>query len=92
MNLGDTVGINMPQETRELVSYLKANTPGIDDVVISVHCHNDLGVATANAIAVLKPTQLLFHSSAHIYSNTIEQLVYIFYVRRVYVREQDKLT
>ncbi|KAJ4867136.1 Aldolase-type TIM barrel protein [Raphanus sativus] len=41
----------MPQETRELVSYLKANTPGIDDVVISVHCHNDLGVATANAIA-----------------------------------------
>ncbi|CAN6912547.1 unnamed protein product [Brassica oleracea] len=51
LNLGDTVGINMPQETRELVSYLKANTPGIDDVVISVHCHNDLGVATANAIA-----------------------------------------
>uniref|UniRef100_A0A0D2ZWA4 Pyruvate carboxyltransferase domain-containing protein n=2 Tax=Brassica oleracea TaxID=3712 RepID=A0A0D2ZWA4_BRAOL len=32
LNLGDTVGINMPQETRELVSYLKANTPGIDDV------------------------------------------------------------
>ena len=60
MNLGDTVGINMPQETRDLVSYLKANTPGIDDVVISVHCHNDLGVATANAIAVLKLTQFCF--------------------------------
>ena len=80
VNLGDTVGINMPQETRDLVSYLKANTPGIDDVVISVHCHNDLGVATANAIAVLKSILLLFHSSTHIYSNTIEQLVYIFYV------------
>ncbi|KAL0689656.1 hypothetical protein Bca4012_089334 [Brassica carinata] len=54
VNLGDTVGINMPQETRDLVSYLKANTPGIDDVVISVHCHNDLGVATANAIAGIR--------------------------------------
>ncbi|CAG7883360.1 unnamed protein product [Brassica rapa] len=51
VNIGDTVGINMPQETWELVSYLKDNTPGIDDVVLSVHCHNDLGVATANAIA-----------------------------------------
>ncbi|CAG7883358.1 unnamed protein product, partial [Brassica rapa] len=51
VNLADTVGINMPQEIGELVSYLKANTPGIDDVVFSIHCHNDLGVATANAIA-----------------------------------------
>ncbi|CAH2044119.1 unnamed protein product [Thlaspi arvense] len=51
MNMADTVGINMPEEFGELVSYLKANTPGIDDVVLSVHCHNDLGVATANAIA-----------------------------------------
>ncbi|KAG2263584.1 hypothetical protein Bca52824_070663 [Brassica carinata] len=50
-NLADTVGINMPQEIRELVNYLKANTPGIDDVVFSIHCHNDLGFATANAIA-----------------------------------------
>ncbi|CAN6923951.1 unnamed protein product [Brassica oleracea] len=64
VNLGDTVGINMPQETRDLVSYLKANTPGIDDVVISVHCHNDLGVATANAIAVLKLTQVLPRAGA----------------------------
>ncbi|KAF8082330.1 hypothetical protein N665_0832s0004 [Sinapis alba] len=47
----DTVGINMPQEYGELVSYIKANTPGIDDVIISAHCHNDLGVATANTIA-----------------------------------------
>ena len=67
VNLADTVGINMPQEIGELVSYLKANTPGIDDVVFSIHCHNDLGVATANAIAVLKLTLLLFHSSTNIY-------------------------
>ena len=49
----DTVGINMPQEYEELVRYVKANTPGIDDAIFSVHCHNDLGVATANTIAVL---------------------------------------
>nr|QWJ73398.1 methylthioalkylmalate synthase 1-1 [Isatis tinctoria] len=47
----DTVGINMPHEYGKLVSYIRANTPGIDDVIFSVHCHNDLGVATANTIA-----------------------------------------
>ncbi|KAF2597540.1 hypothetical protein F2Q68_00012421, partial [Brassica cretica] len=47
----DTVGINMPQEYGELVRYVKANTPGIDDAIFSVQCHNDLGVATANTIA-----------------------------------------
>ena len=52
VGIADTVGISMPQEFGELVSYLKANTPGIDDVIFSVHCHNDLGVATANTIAV----------------------------------------
>uniref|UniRef100_M4DZK0 methylthioalkylmalate synthase n=1 Tax=Brassica campestris TaxID=3711 RepID=M4DZK0_BRACM len=51
VGIADTVGINMPQEFGELVSYLKANTPGIDYVIFSVHCHNDLGVATANTIA-----------------------------------------
>ncbi|CAD5332421.1 unnamed protein product [Arabidopsis thaliana] len=53
VTIGDTVGINMPHEYGELVTYLKANTPGIDDVVVAVHCHNDLGLATANSIAVV---------------------------------------
>ena len=52
VTLADTVGINIPQEFGEMVTYLKANTPGIDDVVVSLHCHNDLGLATANTIAV----------------------------------------
>ncbi|KAL0711916.1 hypothetical protein Bca4012_018894 [Brassica carinata] len=52
--LADTVGINMPQEFGEIVTYLKANTPGIDDVVIGLHCHNDLGLATANTIAGMR--------------------------------------
>ncbi|WZZ34367.1 hypothetical protein YC2023_017768 [Brassica napus] len=52
VTLADTVGINIPQEFGEMVTYLKANTPGIDDVVVSLHCHNDLGLASANTIAV----------------------------------------
>nr|CAJ55517.1 methylthioalkylmalate synthase c [Arabidopsis lyrata subsp. lyrata] len=51
--IADTVGITMPHEFGELVTYVKANTPGIDDVVFSVHCHNDLGLATANTIAAV---------------------------------------
>ncbi|KAH0938822.1 hypothetical protein HID58_006283 [Brassica napus] len=51
VTLADTVGINIPQEFGKMVTYLKANTPGIDDVVVSLHCHNDLGLATANTIA-----------------------------------------
>ncbi|CAH8271933.1 unnamed protein product [Arabidopsis lyrata] len=54
VNVADTVGINMPHEYGELVTYLKANTPGIDDIVFSVHCHNDLGLATANSIAGIR--------------------------------------
>jgi methylthioalkylmalate synthase 1 len=54
VTIGDTVGINMPHEYGELVTYLKANTPGIDDVVVAVHCHNDLGLATANSIAGIR--------------------------------------
>ncbi|KAH0840829.1 hypothetical protein HID58_092297, partial [Brassica napus] len=58
VTLADTVGINIPQEFGEMVTYLKANTPGIDDVVVSLHCHNDLGLATANTIAVQEYTGL----------------------------------
>ncbi|WZY77523.1 hypothetical protein YC2023_023907 [Brassica napus] len=53
VTLADTVGNNIPQEFGEMVTYLKTNTPGIDDVVFSLHCHNDLGLATANTISVV---------------------------------------
>ncbi|KAG5410632.1 hypothetical protein IGI04_006951 [Brassica rapa subsp. trilocularis] len=51
VTLADTVGNNIPQEFGEMVTYLKTNTPGIDNVVFSLHCHNDLGLATANTIS-----------------------------------------
>ncbi|KFK27841.1 hypothetical protein AALP_AA8G436800 [Arabis alpina] len=53
VGFADTVGINMPPEFGELSSYVLANTPGIDDAVFGIHCHNDLGVATANTLSAI---------------------------------------
>ncbi|KHN34617.1 Putative 2-isopropylmalate synthase [Glycine soja] len=50
LGIGDTVGITMPFEIRQLIADIKANVPGAENVIISMHCHNDLGHATANAI------------------------------------------
>lgn len=51
VNIPDTVGYTTPREYKELFEYLIANVPGSDKVVWSTHCHNDLGLATANALA-----------------------------------------
>lgn len=53
LNIPDTTGYAMPNEFAGLISLIKANTPGIDKCVISVHCHNDLGLATANSLVAL---------------------------------------
>jgi 2-isopropylmalate synthase len=51
VNIPDTVGYALPNEFGELISYVKDHTPNIHKAVISVHCHNDLGLATANTLA-----------------------------------------
>ena len=51
VNIPDTVGYALPQEFGELISYIREHTPNINKAIISVHCHNDLGLATANSIA-----------------------------------------
>ncbi|KAJ2848622.1 2-isopropylmalate synthase (Alpha-isopropylmalate synthase) (Alpha-IPM synthetase) [Coemansia brasiliensis] len=51
LNIPDTVGYNTPQQYGELIRYLRENTRGADSVVWSTHCHNDLGLATANSLA-----------------------------------------
>lgn len=53
LNIPDTVGYIMPTEYAALMSRLMAETPGGDGVVWSVHCHDDLGCATANSLAGL---------------------------------------
>jgi 2-isopropylmalate synthase len=55
LNIPDTVGYTMPEEFGALIAGIKANTPGIsDEVTISVHTHDDLGLATANALAGIR--------------------------------------
>jgi len=54
VNIPDTVGYAMPDEFGELVAYIREHTPNIHKAVISVNCHNDLGLATANTLAGIK--------------------------------------
>jgi len=50
LNIPDTVGYALPSEFAELIDYIYKNVKGIEDVIVSVHCHNDLGLAVANSI------------------------------------------
>lgn len=54
INVPDTVGYTTPEEFYELIAGIRANVPGIDRAVISVHCHNDLGMAVANTLAAAR--------------------------------------
>src|SRR5437667_759302 len=54
INVPDTVGYTSTQEYEALFQYLRNRVPGIEEVVLSAHCHNDLGMATANTLAAIK--------------------------------------
>lgn len=51
INIPDTVGYSLPHEYAELIAMLKNRVPNIDQAIISVHCHNDLGLGVANSLA-----------------------------------------
>jgi len=51
LNIPDTVGYAIPYEYGQIIADIKANVPGVDGVVISTHCHNDLGLAVSNSLA-----------------------------------------
>ncbi|MFV2054882.1 MAG: 2-isopropylmalate synthase [Thiohalomonadales bacterium] len=53
INIPDTVGYNLPQQFGRLIENLRNSIPNIDKAVISVHCHNDLGLAVANSLAAV---------------------------------------
>jgi 2-isopropylmalate synthase len=54
VNIPDTTGYTYPEEFGGLIKGIMDNVPGVEKVTISVHCHNDLGMATANALAGVK--------------------------------------
>ena len=53
INIPDTVGYSTPAEFGALIRYLRENVPNIGEAVLSVHCHNDLGLATANSLSAV---------------------------------------
>jgi len=54
INIPDTVGYAMPEQFAATIEHLKGRVRGIEKVVLSVHCHNDLGLAVANSLAALR--------------------------------------
>jgi len=54
INIPDTVGYAIPNEFGAMIDYIFKNTTGIENVIVSVHCHNDLGLAVANSIMAIE--------------------------------------
>src|SRR6186713_615135 len=54
LNIPDTVGYTVPDEFGALIAGIMKNVKGVENVVVSVHCHNDLGLATANTLAGIR--------------------------------------
>lgn len=54
INIPDTVGYRTPKEMERLIQGIRTHVPGIDQVILSVHTQNDLGLATANALAAIE--------------------------------------
>ena len=86
LNIPDTVGFTTPTEFGELIRYLRENVPGGEDVIFSVHCHNDLGLATANTLAGLingaRQAEVTLNGIGERAGNTsLEEVVMALYVR-----------
>jgi len=89
VNLPDTVGYAMPDEFAQLVSYVRQHTPNIDRAVLSIHCHNDLGMATANTLAGLRSgarqAEVTMNGIGERAGNTsLEELVMSLFTRKDY--------
>ena len=54
INIPDTVGYTAPGESAKIIAMLLEKVPGMDEIVIATHCHNDLGMATANSLAAVE--------------------------------------
>jgi 2-isopropylmalate synthase len=54
INVPDTVGYTLPHEFEEVLTYVYEKVPALNDVILSVHCHNDLGLAVANSLSAVR--------------------------------------
>lgn len=91
VNIPDTVGYAIPAEFGELIRYLREHVSNINRAVISVHCHNDLGLATANALAAVlngaRQIECTINGIGERAGNTsLEEVVMILYTRKEHIR------
>jgi 2-isopropylmalate synthase len=54
INIPDTVGYTIPRESSDIIKMLLERVPGADEIIFATHCHNDLGMATANSLAAVE--------------------------------------
>jgi len=90
VNLPDTVGYAIPTEFVDLITYVKSHTPNIGKAVLSVHCHNDLGLATANTLASIsagaRQVEVTVNGIGERAGNTsLEEVVMALHARRNYL-------
>jgi 2-isopropylmalate synthase len=90
INLPDTVGYAIPNEFADLVSYVMSHTPNIGKAVLSVHCHDDLGLATANTLAGInagaRQVEVTVNGIGERAGNTsLEEVVMALHARRNYL-------
>ncbi|MGQ9593980.1 MAG: 2-isopropylmalate synthase [Anaerolineae bacterium] len=89
LNIPDTVGYMMPDEFGALIRGILDHVPGARDVIVSVHCHNDLGLATANTLAGLRAgarqAEVTVNGIGERAGNTsLEEVVMALHTRRQY--------
>jgi len=87
LNIPDTVGYTIPVEFGERIAMIRKNVPGIDSAVISVHCHDDLGMAVANSLSAVvngaRQVEVAVNGIGERAGNaSLEEVVMALYVRR----------
>ncbi|HEY63619.1 MAG TPA: 2-isopropylmalate synthase [Caldilineae bacterium] len=91
LNIPDTVGYTTPEEFGALIRGIRENVPGIENVIISVHCHDDLGLAVANSLAGVqagaRQVECTVNGIGERAGNAaLEEIVMALYVRRPYYK------
>lgn len=97
VNIPDTVGYTIPSEFADLIRYIRETVPNIERAVISVHCHNDLGLATANSLAAVlngaRQVESTINGIGERAGNTsLEEVVMILYTRKDYAQLETSIT
>jgi len=97
VNLPDTVGYAVPEEYAQLITYVREHTPNIHKAVMSVHCHNDLGLATANTLAGIgagaRQAEVTMNGIGERAGNTsLEEVVMALYTRRDLIKLTTSIT